>query len=79
MLDLTLDHHNQHSYWYDDYDGFDSRNYWLSMMENLPECYDEDWFPIVAVKNICERVDWKEIDRIIHEERFNSLVEELFQ
>ncbi len=39
-------------------DYHDVWNYWMDMLEDFPEAYDEDWYPIVALDMKQHMVDW---------------------
>ena len=55
----------------------------LDMMEQFafdnPECYDEDWYPIIEVKAIKATVDWLYLAEYASDERVNQRIESIFE
>lgn len=39
----------------------DCRDYWLSMLEDCPDAYEEDWYALVGVPAIEKTIDWEAV------------------
>lgn len=59
MADISYDHY---SAMYEDEPEYlpseNVRSYWFDMCQDFSECYDEEWFGIMMVKQAESSVDW---------------------
>jgi hypothetical protein len=77
LLDFNVAHAQQCSYDFHDW-GWDGRDYVEDFAFSFPEAYDEDWYALFVTPAIEATVNWAWINEQVENERYATLVDEMF-